>query len=214
MGGKAQAGASVAAATIYSAGRAVDTALSWAQAAAIAGIQATVMYSLLDKQKGHYDAISHKQLQYVEAAINQYILDLNNNIIPLFADAYPEVPKAAEFEAPDPTLIQYQQMVDNIANATKTDEYVRLTNGFHRQGYEARAEMLSPGFMVSLRKASVQIGELIDGRLPQGDLVELLTDIQEQACLTGRVGAVRKTTIRKLGLTQLRVQQLGRDELA
>jgi hypothetical protein len=213
-GGKSQAAGSVAAATIYTGGRITTNALAWVQSLAVAGLQVAALKALLDRQKGHYDDIANQQIGFVEQAVNDYLLTLNNDLLPSFPDAFPDVPQAAPYVPVDVQLVGFNQMVENLANIAKTEEYTVRVNHLARYNYLARMAILSPGFLNNIQQAAYQIGDLLHGRMPTGDVVEILTSQAEQDCLTGRIGASHKTTHRNLGISRLRAQAVGRNELA
>ena len=205
-----QTSAAIGAAVVYTGGRVVTNELSWVQSLVSLGVQSAIMLAMLDKQKGMYDDIASKQIGYVETALNQYILDVNNTLIPTFKDAYPDVPTAAPYTPVDTRLVVYNQMVENIANLPVTEDYIIRVNHLHRTNYIARMALLSPGFMQNITLAAYQIRDLLDGRMSTGDVVEILTDTAEQAILTGRIGAGHKTTHRNLGISRMRAQAAGR----
>lgn len=209
MGRYAQAGATVAAAGIYTGGRISTNALAWLKTGAVVAVQAALLKQMLDKQKNAYDDIAARQRSYVEKALNDYILDVNNQLIPTFQDAYPDVPVAAPYVAVDPAVETFNTMVSNIANMSKTQEYVQASNYLLRSNWVARAAFLEPGFLSNIRYTGQTLGQLIRGEMPIGDVVEILTDVGEQACLTGRIGNVRQSTLRALGISRLRAQVTG-----
>lgn len=213
-GGKASAAGAATAATIYTGGRITTNALAWAQSLAVAALQIAALKALLDKQKNHYDAIANKQIGFVETALNEYIIDLNNNLLPTFPDAYPDIPEAIPYTPVNTAAIVFDQMVENLQNQPKTEEYITRVNTLLRYNNMARMAFLMPGFMVHLQLASGQIGDLLNGKMSTGDVIEILTDTAEQAALTGRIGATSKTTHRNLGISRMRAQRAGRKELA
>lgn len=213
MGGKAQAAGIVAASGIYTGGRITTNALAWAQSLAVAALQIAALKAMLDKQKGAYDDIANKQVGYVEQAINQYMLDLNNNLIPTFQDAYPDVPQAAPYTPVDTSAVVFNQMVENITNMPKTEEYMLRANHIQRTNYLTRLAFFSPGFLSNVQSAAYQITDLMAGKLSTEDAIEVLTDEAEQAAMLGRLGNCGKTTRRSLGISRMRSQKAGRDEL-
>lgn len=212
-GAKSAAGG-VAEATIYTAGRSVDTSLSWVQSLAVLAAQGIILKALLDKQKNHYDHIANQQIGFVETALNQYMLDLHNDLIPTFPDAFPDVPQAAEYVPVNTQAVVFDQMVENLANMSKTEEYTIRVNTLHRHNYIARMALLSPGFLTHIQLSAVQIGDLLNGRMSTGDVVEIISDQAEQDALMGRIGATQKTTHRNLGISRMRAQSAGRREMA
>lgn len=211
MGKAATAAGTVAAATIYTGGRVATNVLSWVKSAAIVAVQAALLKKMLDKQKDAYDDIAHKQRQYVEQALNDYILEINNFLIPTFADAYPDVPVAAPYVPVDPAIETFNQMVSNIGNLPKVDEYVKNANYLLRTDYAVRMEFFSRNFWINVRTIDTTLRDMIHGKMPGSDLMEILTDTAEQAALTGRIGAVAKTTGRNLGISQLRMRLAGQE---
>ena len=213
-GGKASAAGAVAAATVYTVGRVTTNALAWVQSLAGLAIQVAALKALLDKQKQAYDHIANQQIHFVEVALNEYLLDLNNTLLPTFQDAYPDVPQAAPYVEPDLQLVGFQSMVDALANMPKTEEYVVRVNTLLRYNNITRMTLFSPGFFSNCQNAAYQIRDLLDGVMSTGDVVEILTDQAERDALTGRIGASSKTTHRNLGISRMRAQKAGRDELA
>lgn len=212
-GGKGAAG-TVAAATIYTTGRSIDTALSWVQSLAVLAAQGIILKSLLDRQKGHYDDITNRQIGLVDTALNNYTLDLHNNLLPTFQAAFPDVPQAAQYVPVNTQAVVFDQMVENLANMSKTEEYTVRVNTLHRYNYIARLALLSPGFMQNITVAAYQIRDLLNGTMSTGDVVEIISDQAEQDALMGRIGATQKTTHRNLGISRMRAQAAGRRELA
>lgn len=210
MGKAASAAGSIATAGTYVGGRIATNTLSWVKTGLVVAAQAALLKALLDKQKHSYDDISSKQIGYVERALNEYILDVNNNLLPTFKNAYPDVPQAIAYEPVVPELMVFDQMVENIRNLPKTSEYIQQVNYLHRANFVARMVQLSPDFLTNVRLTSYQIRDLLEGRLPVGDVVEVMTDTAEMAALTGRIGAGYKTTARNLGISRLRMQAAGR----
>jgi hypothetical protein len=197
-----------AAATI----QAGSNVFSWAQALLVPGIQAAANILLMEKQKSDYDSIVSQQRSFLDAAVSQYINGIDA-LIPLFDDAYPDVPQAAEYVPIDACCIQRATIECNIATMPRADVYASSLSRYHEQSSVVRAITFDPRFLVSMDLASVQISDLLRGKLPVGDVVEILTDNAELAALTGRIGATRRTTARDLGLSKLRSQAAGREEL-
>lgn len=210
MGKSATSG--VAAAGIYSSARIATNTLSWVKSALVVAAQSALLKSLLDKQKSAYDDISNRQIQYVERALNDYILTINNDLLPTFKAAFPEVPQAIPYTPVDAAQITFDAMVQNIANLPKTSEYVQQVNYLHRSNYIARLVQLSPGFLTNVQTAALTIKNLLEGTLPVGDIIEITTDSAEAAAMTGRIGSTRFTA-RALGLSRLRMQAVGRAAL-
>lgn len=198
-----------AAAAIYAASNIV----SWIEAKQMPKLQAEANKEVLALQKAHYDAISAEQRAILNAAVAGYI----NSIDALLAgtdieNAYPDVAAAAEYVPVDACCIQGSTIECNISHTPRADEYVRYVNRLHEQNDLLHALSACPDFLVNLDIMNKSIQNLMRGILPVGDVVEVLTDVAEQASLTGRIGATRKTTARDLGISKLRAQAAGRKE--
>ena len=197
-----------AAATIY----AGSNVFSWAQALLVPGAQAAANILLMEQQKSDYEDIVNQQRVLLDAAVNQYISGIDA-LIPLFEDAYPDVPQAAEYVPIDACCIQRATIECNIATMPRADVYASSLSRYHEQSAIVRAVVFDSRFLTSMDMASVQISDLLRGRMPVADVVEILTDNAELAALTGRIGNTRRTTARDLGLSRMRAQAAGREEL-
>lgn len=203
----------MASAAAYVAGRIATNVLSWAKTATIAFAQIALTKWMINQQEHAADRVSDRQIATVEHAINVFLEDLNENIIPLFQGAYPDVPAAARLVPVSPQMEAFQQMMDNITNAPKTQEYVIAANQYHRANYFARMAFLSPGFQANVRLSATQVTSMIRGEVPISDVMEVLADVNERAAMVGRLGSTRVVTIATLGITRLRMEKAGRDEL-
>lgn len=186
---------------------------SWSEAKKMPKLQAEANRQVLELQKQHYDQISAEQRAILGAAISEYL----NNIDSLlngfdFENAFPEVPEAAEYIPVDACCLQGSTIECNISHADRADAYVRYVSRLHEQNDLLHAISGNPTFMVDLNIQTTAIQDLMRGRLPVGDVVEVLSDNAEMACLTGRIGNTRKTTMRDLGISKLRAQAAGRKE--
>lgn len=196
-----------AAAAVY----AGSNVFSWAQALLVPGVQAAANILLMEQQKSDYEDIVATQRSFLDAAVSQYISGIDA-LIPLFDDAYPEVPQAAEYVPIDACCIQRATIECNIANTSRADVYARSVSRLHEQSDIVRAIVFDPRFLVNMDLVSVQISDLLRGRLPVGDIIEITGDNAELAAMTGRIGGTRRTTVRDLGLGKLRAQAMGRAE--
>lgn len=202
----------VASAGIYTGGRVATNALTIAQAFVTAGAQIAAMKWMIDRQQSMWDHVAAKQINCVEVALDEFILSVDS-LLPTFKDAYPDVPVAARLVPVNPQVEQYQAMVDNITNGPKTAEYMAAANYWHRVNYRARVEILSPGFEASFVRHMRQIETLLAGQLPVDDVIDITTDVAENAAMLGKIGNTRMLTHTALGIRRLQIQQLGRDEL-
>lgn len=190
---------------------AASNVVSWAKAYGLARLQSDLAIKLLNKQKSDYKEIRTNQRGIISRALEIY-LDNVNEMLDQLEEAYPDVPKAAEYVPIDSCCIQEATITCNQKLVGKTDTYSRDINRRHEQNDIVRAIVFDPRFVVNVDMASMQIGDLLRGTLPTGDVVEILTDNAELAALTGRIGNTRRTTARDLGISRLRAQQLGRSE--
>ncbi len=197
-----------AAAAIYS----TSNQFSWAQALLVPGVQAAANILLLNKQKDHYDSISATQRSLIDVAVTNYF-NCIESLLPSFADAYPDVPQAAEYVPVDPCAEQGALIECNIGHIKRSADWADCINRYHEQSDITRAVVLDPRWLASADLYSVSMLDLLRGKLPVGDVVDVLTDSAEAACLTGRVGGCRSLVARDLGLSRLRAQAAGREEL-
>lgn len=194
---------------------------SWSEAKQMPKRQAEANKKVLDLQKAHYDNIVNVQRMKATAALNIYRNQiqnmLNNEFISglgsnVFQNAFPDVPKAAEYVPVDPCCEQGNTIECNITRTQRADNYVRYVNRLHERNDLIHALATDPRFMVTLDIQSKSIQDLTRGILPVGDVVEVMTDVAEQAALTGRIGNTKRTTARDLGISKLRAQAAGRRE--
>lgn len=213
MGGGKQAAGSVAAATIYTAGRVTTNALAWAESLVAVGIQVAAMKWMLDKQKKSYDEISTKQIRFLEDAVDQFMLMVNNELIPAIPDAFPDVPKAAEYVPVNVDDLTYQSFMTDL-NATRPGYMmIEALNTSVRNNYRARLFLLSPTILDALAKEAAQVHQLLDGCLDNSDIMEVFCDVNDNALATGRIGNMAGMTAAALGATKLRMQAAGREAL-
>lgn len=197
-----------AAAGIY----AGSNVFSWAQALLVPGVQAAANILLMEQQKSDYEDIVASQRGFIDAAVAQYINGIDD-LIPLFDAAYPEVPQAADYVPIDACCIQRATIECNISTTGRADIYASGVSRLHEQSSIVRAVVFDPRFLVNIDMVSLQVSDLLRGRSSVGDVVEVLGDNAELAALTGRIGNTRRTTARDLGLSKMRAQAAGREEL-
>lgn len=185
---------------------------SWQNQLLVPGIQAAAQLILLNKQKQDFDDISQDQKNSISAAVNNYVSCIDA-LLPQFANAFPDIPKCAQYVPVDVCDEQLQTILCNLRNARHSDRYIQELNRQHQQNSLIRAKFIVPMFEANTQLQAIQINDLLKGKLPMDEVIEVLTDTAEQACLTGRIGNVCKTTLRDLGISRLRAQALGRQEL-
>lgn len=213
MGGGKQAAGSVAAATIYTLGRTTTNALAWAESLVAIGIQVAAMKWMLDKQKRSYDEISNKQIKYLEDAVDHFMLMVNTELIPAIPGAFPEVPQAAEYVPVNVDDITFQTFTADL-NATRQGALmIDALNTTVRNNYRARLFLLSPTILGALAREADQINSLLDGCADNSDIMEIFTDVNDNALATGRIGNMAGMTAAALGATRMRLQAAGREAL-
>lgn len=191
----------------------VSNIYSWSEAKEMPRRQAAANKEVLQKQKEDYDEISDKQRKIISTALNDFlsktgaILDSDS-----FENAFPDVPKAAQYVPVDACCVQAETIECNIQKVARADAYVSYVNRLNENNDLLHCLATDPRFMVTLDIQSKSIQDLTRGILPIGDVVEILGDGAEQACLMGRIGNTKRTTARDLGISKLRAQAAGRDE--
>jgi hypothetical protein len=209
MGSKA-AGEHTAAALIYS----TANQFSWTQNLLIPGIQAAASITLLNRQKQLYEEQAQQQRNVIDAALNAYSDRLDSIIAGGEIDgAYPEVPQAAEYVPVDPCAEQLANINCAGRNLAAANNWAQCINRLHEQADLTRAVVLDPRWLVNMDMYSIQIGDLLDGKLHPDTLMETMTDIAEEALATGRVGGVRRVTSSRLAIERLRRVRAGQKEL-
>lgn len=198
----------IGAAAVYSA----SNVFSWAQALLVPGIQAAANILLMEKQRSDYDDIVEDQRALVGLAVNNYVTGVES-LLPDFEDAYPDVPEAAEYVPIDACCIQRATIECNLATTERADIWAKQIGRLHEQNDIIRSIVFDPRFIENMDLTSLSIQDLLRGRSPVGDVMEVMTDNAEQAALQGRIGNTVRTTARDLGISKLRSQAAGRRAL-
>lgn len=198
----------VGSAAIYAA----SAIASWAQALLVPGVQAAANILLMNRQKQLYDQTTAVQRQLINTAVNNYTNAIDS-LLPLYEDALPDVPLAAQYVPVDACCVQGATIECNISHIERASVFVNGTSRANEQNAITRAIVFDPRWLTSVDMVSMQISDLLRGTLPVGDVVEVLKDRAEQDALSGRIGSSRKTTLRDLGVSKLRAQATGRDEM-
>lgn len=209
MGGKAS-GEHTAAALIYS----TANQFSWAKNLVLPGVQAAAMITLLERQKSLYEEQATQQRQVIDLAFDYYSDRLDSIIAGgELEQAYPDVPRPAEYVPVDPCVEQQRGVDCNGANLRSANNWAQCINRLHEQADLTRAVVFDPRWLVNMDMYSIQVGDLLQGRLRPDSLMETMTDVAEEALATGRVGGIRRATTRALALERLRRTRLGQREL-
>lgn len=186
---------------------------SWSEAKKMPERQADANKKVLELQKAHYDAIAKEKRDILRAGVGQWESDINALLDGAdFEEAYPEVPRAAEYVPVDPCCEQSAAIECNMDKVARADEFYRYVNRMHEQNDLIHALAFDPCFNVNLDIQAKSIQANMRGLHDTGDVVDILTDNSEQAALTGRIGNTRKTTARDLGISKMRLKAQGREE--
>lgn len=185
---------------------------SWGQALLVPGLQAVANIKILDKQNDLYEKSLKTGRQQIDIAVTNYANGVES-LLPDYDAAFPDVPEAAEYIPPDPAWLQETTIRNNYNSLCQTDDYIEAMNRLHEQNDLIRAVAFDPRFLVNIDIQSITIQDLLMGRSPVGDVIEIVSDCAERAALTGRIGNTGKTLARDLGISKLRMQALGRQEL-
>lgn len=178
-------------------------------------IQAAATLVILDKQKDYHDDVANKRIGLIDAAVTKYCDAIEACIATnIFDEAFGSVPVAVEYVPVDAYEEQFQTIQDNLRNVPAADRLSAATDMLNRNNDIARMVAFCPAFMEHAHVACIQIKDLMAGKLPIDSAVNVLTDVAEQAALNGRIGNTCKITARSLGIERLKMQALGRRELA
>lgn len=199
----------IGAAGIYAA----SSAANWVQALLVPGVQAAANILLMEQQRSDYDDIVSDQRQLLGIAVTNYMTSINTLLSGSdFEDAFPDVPQAAEYVPIDACCIQRATIECNIATTDRAGVWAAGVNRLKEQDAIIRGIVFDPRFLVNMDMISFEITDMIRGKLPTGDVVEVLTDLAEMNALNGRIGNSRRRTARDLGISKLRMQAAGRRE--
>jgi hypothetical protein len=199
-----------AAALIYS----TANQFSWAQNLIVPGVQAAASITLLNRQKELYEEQAQQQRNVLAAAFDAYSDRLDSIIAGgEIEGAYPDKPQAAEYVPVDPCAEQLANVNCGGRNLAAANNWAQCINRLHEQMDLTRAVVLDPRWLVNMDMYSVQIGDLLQGKLQPDSLMEIMTDVAEEALASGRVGGVRRMTSVRLGVERLRRVRAGQREL-
>lgn len=194
-----------AAAVVY----AGSNTFSWAQQLLVPGLQAAANILMLERQRDLYDDIASDQRALIDVSLSNYLSRVNA-ILPSFADAYDDIPVAAEYVPVNPCQEQGCTIECNISHIARADVWAQCINRFHEQNDITRAVALDPRYVANIDMFSQSVQDLLRGKLGPSDVMEIMTDTAESACLQGRIGACGNLTNRNLGISRVRAQAAGR----
>lgn len=186
---------------------------SWSEAKEMPKRQADANKKVLELQKAHYDAIANEKRDILRAAIGDWLNDTTSIVGGVeFEEAFPEIPRAAEYIPVDPCCEQKATIECNIDAVERADIFYGYVNRMHERNDLIHALAFDPGFMVNLDIHAKSIQNNMRGLMDAGTAIDVLTDNAEAAALNGRIGNTRKTTARDLGINQRALKADGRAE--
>lgn len=177
---------------------------------ALPALQAVATISILNKQKQHYDAIAAQRIGLIDKAVNNFVTAVNAQLASgAFEKAYGSVPEAVLYEKVDVKENSLQHLEDELAALPASKRYIEAANRVQEQEWITRMLVLDARFLCNMESISCTISELLNGRMPVGDVIEIVKDGAEMAAMTGRIGNVAALTARDLGISRLRAKVAG-----
>lgn len=180
----------------------------------VPALQAAATLTILDKQKDLYDDIANQRISLINSAVTTYVDGMNAMITSgLVADAFGSVPDPALYDPVDSRETIYAAINENLENVPAAERHIQAVNRMNENNDIVRITAFAPEFLHLAHKNSSTIRDLLNGKLPIDEIVNILTDEAEQAALTGRIGNTARRTHRSLGITRLRMQDYARKML-
>lgn len=174
-------------------------------------LQAAATILILRQQKKQYDAVAGDRIRLMQEAVDNYCVAIEACISSgVFTDAFGSVPKAILYQ---PVDIDGEAAANLNENLKLMPDYQRQTaalNCLTVKNDITRMIALDPTYLCNIQMQAGQIKDLMAGKLPIDEVVEILTDTAEQACLNGRIGCSGGNLFRNLGISRLRAQASGR----
>jgi hypothetical protein len=184
---------------------------SWTQSLALPAAQALAQILLLKYQKSQYDELDEKRIGYLEDAIDKWG-DCVDDLLDDVKLATDDAAEPAMYQPVSPSGEQYQTISDNTEILPSAGNYIKMVNDYHREEDLLRAAILNPRYYQMNEIVWISIEKLINGDLPVGITMEVMTKSAETACKTGRLGRSSRQTARNLGIIDYRIQKVGRAE--
>lgn len=176
----------------------------------VPGLQAAANLSLLKWQQDQYKSSGKEAQAIIEQTLSDYCDCIESQMDDIL-DAYPKIPKAARYIPPDACREQHDTICCNIDSILKNEEFIKLMDFFHIDQHVNRVKTLDREFVCKLESYNKGIKDLLLGRIDNDTLMETMTDSNELACATGRIGNNCRQSHIDLGITSLRMKELGRD---
>ena len=177
----------------------------------VPALQAAATLTILSKQKGYHDDIADKRIDLIDQAVTKYIQSITALVNSgKLTDGYGKVPQAAEYVPVDALEEQFATINENLQNTPAAERLMAAANRMNEQNDIARMVVFCPAFLHNAHKISMTVRDLLNGKYPVGDVIEIMTDLAEQKAALGKIGPICNQTARMLGLSRLRAQAAGR----
>lgn len=119
------------------------------------------------------------------------------------------VPEAALYQPVDYGEVQQRTLLDDYNNLDAMGWVSGKANNILAQQDMRRAEKFIPGFKQVLRTQAGNVNDLVNGRLPYDDVLQIAGNANQLAGAFGTPGTGAPGTLRDLGLSQLQGIQSG-----
>jgi hypothetical protein len=173
-------------------------------------LQAAATVVILDKQKDHYNELSLFRIALIDKAVKNFVASVNAQLASgAFRDAYGSVPEAVLYEPVDVKELGISHPEESLAGLPAAQRYMEAANRIMEQDSIVRMMVLDARYPCDIEAISCTINEMLNGRLPVGDVVEIVKDNAELAALNGRIGNTYAMTARDLGISRLRAKVAG-----
>ena len=180
----------------------------------VPALQAAATLTILDKQKDLYDDIANQRIALINSAVTNWTTGMEALITSgLVGDAFGTVPTPALYDPVDSREAIYAAINENLQNVPAAERHIAAVNRMNENNDIVRMVAFAPEFMHLAHKNSMTLRDLMNGKLPIDEVINVLTDDAEQAALNGRIGNTARRTHRSLGISRLRMQSLARREL-
>jgi|MGYP003624615328 hypothetical protein len=173
-------------------------------------LQAIATISILKKQKDLYDDIAEERIELIDDAVTKFAASVTAQISSgAFSAAYGSVPEAILYEEVDPGDEIKRAAEDSLRGLPAGKRHLEAANRIMEQEQIVRMMVLDARYVCDSELLSCTINDLLAGKLPVDDVIEVVKDGAEVAALNGRVGNTHNMTMRDLGISRLRAQREG-----
>lgn len=180
----------------------------------IPGLQAAATLEILSRQKDQYDEIAEERIELIDEAVTNWATGMDALISTgLVNQSFGSVPSPAIYDPVDSREAIYAAINENMENIPAAERHIQAVNRMNENNDIVRITSFAPEFLHLSHKNSSTIRDLLHGKLPIDEVINVLTDDAEQAALSGRIGNTSRRTHRSLGITRLRIQQAARQNL-